>query len=162
MIHLTLLAFAVLPVLPLAPASEQITLASLRHDYRPLLIFAASDSPQLREQLEILAPRTQEAQDRHIVVVPMMLREDEQEKDTRPWSEILPAKCFVELAAGESASARKRFQTGEQEFTVILLGKDGGEKLRSQTPVTMERLAKLIDSMPTRQKEIRDGHAGQL
>jgi hypothetical protein len=41
----------------------------------------------------------------------------------------------------------------------VLLGKDGGEKLRSRTPVTMERLNTLIDAMPMRQQEVQNGHS---
>jgi hypothetical protein len=159
MIHLSLLALAVMPVLPLSSAPAGSTVASLRHDYRPLLIFAAADNPLLREQLEILAQRAQEMQDRQILAVPVLLQ-DEEEAFAKQWGKILSGRHLVELAQGEAASARRRFQIGPGDFTVILVGKDGGEKLRSQTPVTMERLAKLIDSMPMRQKEIRDGHTG--
>jgi len=36
---------------------------------------------------------------------------------------------------------------------VVLIGKDGGEKLRSAQPITAERLFATIDAMPMRQSE---------
>lgn len=42
------------------------------------------------------------------------------------------------------------------EFTLILIGKDGSEKLRSDKPVPTQELFKLIDSMPMRQVEMRN------
>lgn len=38
---------------------------------------------------------------------------------------------------------------------VILIGKDGGEKLASEKPVTLVELYGLIDSMPIRKQEMR-------
>lgn len=40
-------------------------------------------------------------------------------------------------------------------FTLVLMGKDGTEKLRSDKPVTTRELFELIDSMPMRQAEMR-------
>jgi len=39
-------------------------------------------------------------------------------------------------------------------FQVLLIGKDGGVKLRSSGPVSMKDLFGLIDSMPMRQQEM--------
>jgi len=41
-----------------------------------------------------------------------------------------------------------------QGFQFILIGKDGGEKLTSDKPVTLQQLYGLIDSMPMRKYEI--------
>jgi hypothetical protein len=156
---LRLRAFALLPALSLGPVPVQPTLASLRHDFRPLLIFAATYDRNVQQQLQLLAQRAQDLQARQILVVPFLLHE---EKNGKPWSGVLPDRDMIQLEPIESASARRRFRIGQDDFTVILLGKDGGEKLRSDVPVTMETLTKLIDSMPTRQKEVRDGHPRQL
>jgi C4-dicarboxylate transporter len=40
-------------------------------------------------------------------------------------------------------------------FTIILIGKDGGEKYRSNMLLTTTNLFALIDAMPMRQAEIR-------
>ncbi|MEM7620524.1 MAG: DUF4174 domain-containing protein [Pseudomonadota bacterium] len=39
----------------------------------------------------------------------------------------------------------------------MLLGKDGGEKLRKARRVTADELFALIDAMPMRQQEMREG-----
>lgn len=41
------------------------------------------------------------------------------------------------------------------DFTFVLIGKDGSEKLRSGTVVQTQDLFALIDSMPMRQNEVR-------
>jgi len=50
----------------------------------------------------------------------------------------------------------RHFDVSTQKFTVILLGKDGEEKLRSHDVVSPEKLFALIDSMPMRKQEMRD------
>jgi len=40
-------------------------------------------------------------------------------------------------------------------FAVILIGKDGGEKLRSTSPVTLKNMYGLIDAMPMRKIEMQ-------
>jgi len=39
-------------------------------------------------------------------------------------------------------------------FQLVLIGKDGGEKLTSDKPETLQQLYGLIDSMPMRRYEI--------
>ncbi len=40
-------------------------------------------------------------------------------------------------------------------FEVLLVGKDGGVKLRRETPVTLAEITALIDTMPMRRSEMR-------
>jgi hypothetical protein len=40
-------------------------------------------------------------------------------------------------------------------FTVILVGKDGGDKLRSLKPLSIQKLYNTIDAMPMRQSEMK-------
>jgi hypothetical protein len=54
---------------------------------------------------------------------------------------------------------RREFHVAAPEFTVVLVGKDGGEKFRSHVPVTIEKLNAVIDAMPMRRQEVRNGHA---
>jgi Domain of unknown function (DUF4174) len=49
----------------------------------------------------------------------------------------------------------KRFHIKSGEFTVLLIGRDGGEKYRTHEPVTTKRLFGTIDAMPMRQSEIQ-------
>jgi len=45
---------------------------------------------------------------------------------------------------------------GSVAFASILVGKDGGVKLRSNAPVSAERLSNVIDAMPMRRREMRE------
>ena len=62
---------------------------------------------------------------------------------------------MVVRAPAENIEIAKRFKLSGAGFTVILIGKDGGEKLRSHEIVIPETLSRLIDSMPMRQEEMR-------
>lgn len=46
------------------------------------------------------------------------------------------------------------FKVKPDQFTLLLLGKDGEEKLREDAPITPERLYLIIDAMPMRQDEM--------
>jgi len=48
---------------------------------------------------------------------------------------------------------RTQFHIDNKAYTVILLGKDGTEKLRQQSVLDPEKLFRLIDSMPMRRAE---------
>jgi hypothetical protein len=55
---------------------------------------------------------------------------------------------------------RHHFQVEPAEFLVILIGKDGGEKLNSRTPVPVEKLEELSDPAPRRRGEVQPGPQG--
>lgn len=60
------------------------------------------------------------------------------------------------VGSGEAArDLRRRFRVVERDFAAILVGKDGGEKLRSSSPLAAERLHETIDAMPMRRDEMR-------
>jgi len=50
---------------------------------------------------------------------------------------------------------RKRYRVAKGDTTVILVGKDGGEKLRTGDLADLERIFRLIDSMPMRRREMQ-------
>lgn len=50
----------------------------------------------------------------------------------------------------------KQYGFGEPGFRLLLIGKDGGVKLQKDTPVSVEDIFGLIDSMPMRQREMRE------
>ena len=51
---------------------------------------------------------------------------------------------------------RDKFKVEPGQFKVILVGKDGGEKLRGDERVQISEIFALIDSMPMRQREMRE------
>ena len=46
----------------------------------------------------------------------------------------------------------------KSDFVVVLTGKDGGEKYRSEHPITLEKLYAIIDAMPMRKQEMLKKH----
>lgn len=138
----TLLAL-LLPVLARGQTSPT-TLVALRDNFRPLLIFAGSpDDPSLLAQLHRLKDSAPDLHERQILVIAVPFHN--------------PAPTDVSLSATDATDARRRFGIAPADFTVILLGKDGGEKLRSSKPIAPSKLRDTVDSMPMRQEEIERG-----
>ena len=68
--------------------------------------------------------------------------------------------ALIELFGADSPSRsalRSKLGLEKGVFTVLLVGKDGGEKLRRQEPVPMAEVFALIDSMPMRKREMGQG-----
>jgi hypothetical protein len=131
-------------------AQSYITLDYMRGHARPVLIFAPYATPQVIEQLHILAQGQHDMDERNVVPVPLCLKED---------STSVCRLKDVPLSPNEQTVARRRFHIHPNDFTVILLGKDGGEKLRSRHPISLETLRSTIDAMPMRQDEMRSQQA---
>ena len=51
----------------------------------------------------------------------------------------------------------QKYTESEASFNLLLIGLDGGIKLRQQDFLTTKELFRIIDSMPMRRAEIRDG-----
>lgn len=118
------------------------TLNQQRGQTRPLLIFASRpDDPQMGIQLRTLWEHATEAHERQIVGIAL------------PYNS--PSPSELQLSATDAEAARRRFNVPPEQFTVILLGKDGQEKLRSTKPVSMKKLDDTIDELPMRQQETR-------
>ena len=50
----------------------------------------------------------------------------------------------------------EKYGSGQPDFRLLLIGKDGSVKLQKDTPVFVEDIFGLIDSMPMRQREMRE------
>jgi hypothetical protein len=127
--------------------AQPATLGAMRGCYRALLVFApALDHPQMVDQFSQLKPNAVEMRSRKLLYVPIV---PEGHNQPIPSTRVPTAR----LSEDELAAMRHRFKVEDGDFLVVLIGEDGGQKLSSQTPVTMDRLNQLIDSMPMRQKE---------
>ena len=63
------------------------------------------------------------------------------------------------LAPVSTAQLRRRYGVDRGEFAVVLIGKDGGEKLRTTEVPPLDEVFDLIDAMPMRIAEMRErGH----
>jgi hypothetical protein len=131
------------------------TLRAMRDCYRPLLVFApALDDPQLVEQFNHLKSEPIDLKSRDVLYVPIV---PEGHNQPIPGSRVPTAR----LSEDELAAMRHHFKVEPGEFLVILIGKDGEEKLSSRTPVAAERLKALIDSMPMRKSEMQKDQQGE-
>jgi hypothetical protein len=129
--------------------AQPATLRAMRDCYRALLVFApALDSPQLVEQFNQLKPNAANMRSRKLLYVPIV---PEGHNQPIPTTKVPTAR----LSEDELAAVHDRFKVEPGDFLVILIGEDGGQKLESKTPVTMDQLDHLIDSMPMRHKEMQ-------
>lgn len=136
------------PGCPLHPQS----LAAMHDCYRPLLVFSPSATdPRLTAQQATLDAAADDMMDRNLLLLPVL-------NDAAHYKAPLDAPT-ASLHRGEAAALRTRFHVAPGSFLVVLLGEDGGSKLRSQHPVTIEQLNSLIDTMPTRQREMQQPHS---
>ena len=132
-----------------ACSAQPSTVRAMRGCYRPLLVFTpALDNPQLVAQWNQLKDHGAELKSRLVMYVPIV-----PEGHNQP---ILNTRIPTgRLSEDDLAAARHRFQVEPDQFLVVLIGKDGGQKLSSPTPVSFEQLRRLIDSMPKRQEEMQ-------
>lgn len=134
--------------------AQPSTLRAMRNCYRPLLVFAPTlDDPKVIEQFKQLILSPPDLKSRNVLYVPVV---PEGHNQPIPGSRVPTAR----LSEDELAATRLRFKVEPSEFLVILLGKDGGEKLNSPTPVPMEKIRQLIDSMPMRKQEMQHTPTG--
>jgi hypothetical protein len=110
---------------------------------RLLLIFSPNRADPLFNSLaNEISSRREDVEDRDLVIFEIL----ESGASKMNSSELEPQKA---------ASFQKQFEIPENTFTVILLGKDGGIKLKRSDHVRLEEIFRLIDSMPMRQDEMR-------
>jgi len=121
------------------------TLESLKWEKRPILLFAKSRSfAQLGKQLDLLRDYRPDLQERDIVVL-----------STTGNQETSAAIGYVSIDRGTARLLRRRFEPDMKGLTVILIGKDGGEKGRWTSVVEPQEIFDLIDSMPMREQEVK-------
>jgi hypothetical protein len=140
-IHL-IAAALLLPAMAASAQSGIVSLRSLRDNSRPLLIFAPSPTdPQLEIQLRTLRENAASVAERDVVVIAV------------PYQS--PSPTQATLTDDGAMAARRIFHIAPSDFTIILIGKDGGEKLRASQPLRFETLRSTIDAMPMRQDEMQ-------
>lgn len=103
------------------------SLSEHRWEDRIILVGAAKESETLKETLAALQACKADVEERDIVVYSV----DFDHKLAKAWNLKDP-------------------------FTLVLIGKDGTEKLRSETEVDLDTVFELIDSMPMRKSEMKE------
>lgn len=124
-----------------------LALGALRTRRRLVLVFAPRvGAEHLVAQRAILSASRDQLAERDTSVVFVV-----GDEITAPWGN------QIEMNA---ATLRARFGVPGNAFRIILVGKDGGAKLRSSKPLQAETLIATIDALPLRQHEKR--RRGQL
>lgn len=127
--------------------ASDLSLAGMRDKCRPVIVFypertGRPEGVAVRRQRDLLQAHEAELKERDVVVMFVPVADDGDQPSDRHLREL-----------------RREFQVADAEFTVVLVGKDGGEKFRSHAPVTIEKFNDVIDAMPMRRQEVRNGHA---
>ncbi len=139
--------YALIVALAMIGGADRVSADPYRWSYRPVFVFAPSPSHPALQRQDAINKRAEAAfRERDIVVVNVIGQ-------------------GVSAALGpppgvDAGQLRKRFGVGEDDFAFILVGKDGGIKLRSDSPVPAARLSGVIDAMPMRRREMREGKDG--
>lgn len=132
-------------------ANSQQTLSTLVNRSRVLLVFAPTAlDGRYGQQLDAFSHHEAELRERDLVMIPLI-----EQPGPANLSPALRALQPPHISDDEQLTIRRRFHIAANEFAVVLIGKDGGEKLRTTTPITVARLNRTIDSMPGRQDEMR-------
>lgn len=111
----------------------ELNLNDFLWEKRPIVVFAdTARDPAFIRQLDLLESRKDALEARDVVIL----------TDTNP---------------DELSPLREKLRP--RGFMLVLIGKDGGVKLRKPFPWSVRELSRAIDKMPMRQQEIRDEKA---
>jgi hypothetical protein len=116
-----------------------VDLSTYKWKNRLLLVFAAPGE-EYEEQLRLLEGLEPEFEERDLL---LGLLHEAGELDGTP----VPPEDTMQL--------RQKFSVEPYSFATILVGKDGGEKFRSNAPAPAEEVFRRIDAMPMRRREMR-------
>ncbi len=118
-------------------------LVDYRWERRPLLVFAPAHSdPRLAETLSRIEATRCDFASRDMVLGEV-LATGGSTLDGQP------------VNVEQSQRLRAQFTIDAKAFTVVLIGKDGGEKMRVTEVPDLQQIYAVIDGMPMRSNEIR-------
>ena len=109
---------------------------------RLLLVFAPKEDPAYQKQMQLFKQQQVGLNERDLLIVQLLV-EGTSRIDSQPIDSVLAAQI------------RERFEVEQQDFQVILVGKDGTTKRRDRSLVPPEVIFGQIDAMPMRQQEMR-------
>lgn len=111
---------------------------------RLLLLFAPSpDEADYAKLKQDLSSQAEEVRDRDLLVFHIL-----ESGETKLGNS--------QLSESSGDYLRERFSIKPGAFTLLLIGKDGGVKLRREGQVELSEIFALMDTMPMRQREMRE------
>lgn len=135
---LTIILFLALTACNQAMAQE---LGDFRWQYRVLLLMDPYGSPNCQSQLKLLKAHSTEIQQRDILIF------------------VFDGKALLDENGSLSPVSVRDVPYPNFEG-VILIGKDGGVKLKKKYLQTAQYIFDRIDAMPLRRVDLRDGNKG--
>ncbi len=112
--------------------------------HRPVVLFTPSaNNPTYQSQLQVLNAHREGVRERDVVLIEVIGQDFVK----------LNGEAQLDLTSNRF---RRHFAVGA-EFTFLLIGKDGTEKLRENSLVSVDTLFSTIDAMPMRQREMQRG-----
>lgn len=132
-------------ILTLLPSVSMVAqdLSAHKWNDRLLLILYTENSKYLhQEQMMILQDNIEGLEERKLVIYSVMPDQYKKGMGSDNWI--------------KSSRIHNRYSEEDKEFEVILLGLDGGIKLRQSEILSIEKLFATIDAMPMRRNEKRE------
>jgi len=124
--------------------ADSVDLSQYRWEKRILLIFAPdSTNAMYQNQLQDYSKYRAGFEERDLITFHLLRK-----KSGKLLEQTLSSENVQELY--------RQFGVTKNEFTVILIGKDGSEKLRTTDLLPVRKLFSVIDAMPMRQREMRN------
>ncbi len=109
---------------------------------RPIMVYADSpQNPDAMEQLAMLGSDPAPLEDREVIIVEV-------------YGSGVSRYRGQPLAPESARSWHDRYRAGRWPFEVVLVGKDGGVKMRRPRAVSVEELSEIIDELPERRREV--------
>lgn len=126
------------PILAMTQSTPQSSLAETlranKWEKRIVLLYTpAADDAAFKQQKSLLAKEKSATQDRDIRVL----------------------ECVASQLSAADKQYLQQLKVEPAQFTALLIGKDGGVKLRQHKALTAQQLFGTIDKMPMRQQEMK-------
>lgn len=142
-----LLTLAILFTIPTMLDAQ--SLDTYRWKSRLILLFTPTpENPLYVEQMRLLKAQSAEFEERDVLFIALT-----------PQGKYDETGCVSDESLARQYY--QHFKPAEEQFELILVGLDSGEKLRAQNTLTQSFvLLELIDGMPMRRQQIRRGNGG--
>lgn len=114
-----------------------------RWENRLLLFFSSNQNSKNQQQFSIFDKNSTGLKERDILVFHV------NDKNVKNSGKEIYGK-------EEAEQLRRQFQVADSAFSVVLIGKDGTQKLQQEEVLTMDKLFAVVDAMPMRRREMRD------
>ena len=124
---------------------EEISLESFQWENRVLVLFAHnSDDESYQNQIDKFTSLEDELRDRDLILISV-------------FNEECSTMNGEVISDSSSHSIRDRLSPADSGYSIFLIGKDGGVKLKQDEVLEPAELFRVIDRMPMRQREMREG-----